>query len=406
VEGLIVSDGAVAGTWPAVAYEQRPWERDLTLASRTARSRHRGPYQAAVPARIAGLPVSLPGQVAAEAEEAAAEIARFDAELGRDLAPFAAVLLRTESAASSKIENLTASARAIAQAEIEPAHRGNAPLIVANERAMSAAIGLAHRIDAEAILTMHEALLGHSDPGIAGRWRQEQVWIGGGDFGPHGALFVPPHSDRVPAAIDDLVAFIDRDDVPVLAHAAVAHAQFETIHPFPDGNGRVGRAIVHAHLRAKGLTRSITVPVSAGLLAETDTYFHALDRYRDGGTTAIIAQFTRAAFAALGNARRLAEELHTLRDQWQERISARRDAVVWRVADLLLRRPVVTAAVIADELGIAPQNTHRSVQRLVAAGVVVEFTGKQRNRMWRAPEVLEALDRFAVRAGRRGRASV
>lgn len=197
--------------------------------------------------------MALPGEVAADAEEAAAEVARFDAELGREIAPFAAVLLRTESAASSKIENLTASARAIAEAEIGPTRSRNAALIVANERAMTAAIALADRMDGEAILALHEALLGHSDPDITGRWREDQVWIGGHDLGPHQALFVPPHPEHVPAAIDDLVAFIDRDDVPVLAHAALAHAKFETIHPFPDGNGRVGRALVHAHLRKQGL---------------------------------------------------------------------------------------------------------------------------------------------------------
>jgi Fic family protein len=180
---------------------------------------------------IARLPVVLPAEILAAADDASAEVARFDAELGHELAPFAAVLLRSESAASSKIENLTASAQAIAEAELT-AHGGrNASLIVANERAMTAAIALAGQIDGDAILAMHSALLERSNPRIAGKWRDEQVWIGGGDLGPHGAQFVPPHPSRVTAAIDDLVAFIDRDDVPVLAHVAVAHAQFETIHP-------------------------------------------------------------------------------------------------------------------------------------------------------------------------------
>lgn len=401
-----MSDQEALSPWPPVAYETRPWKRDASvLASRTARRRHRGPYQAAVPAEIARRPAPLPGQTAVMAEDAAAEVARFDAELGREIALFATVLLRTESAASSKIENLTASARAIAQAELQAAAGRNAALIVANERAMSAAISLAERIDGEAILAMHVALLEQSDPDIAGRWRDDQVWIGGGDLGPHGALFVPPHHDHVPAAIDDLVAFIDRDDVPVLAHAAVAHAQFETIHPFPDGNGRTGRALVHAHLRNKGLTRNVTVPVSAGLLTNADAYFEALDRYREGDLVAIVEQFARAAFAAIANARRLTEEIHAVRAGWQEQITARRDAAAWRIADLLVRRPVVNAAVIASELGIASQNTYRSLKPLLDAGVLVEFTDKRRNQMWRAPDVLEALDRFAARAGRRNRAS-
>lgn len=322
------------GPWPPVEYETRPWEpRETPLASRTQRQRHRGPYQAAVPATIARVPVALPPAVAVVVEDAAAEVARFDAELGREIAPFAAVLLRSESAASSKIENLTASARAIAEAEVLPAGRPNASLIVANERAMTAAITLADRIDADAVLAMHEALLGESEPAIAGRWRELQVWIGGGDAGPHGALFVPPHHDRIPAAIADLISFIERNDVPLLAHAAVAHAQFETIHPFPDGNGRTGRALVHAHLRNKGLTRNVTVPVSAGLLTDRDAYFDALTRYRGGDHVPIVEQFARAAFAAVGNARELAQDLAALRERWQDQIRARRDASAWRIAD-------------------------------------------------------------------------
>ena len=184
--------------------------------------------------------------------------------------------MRSESAASSKIENLTASARAIAQAELTGHAGGNASVIVSNDQAMRAALELAGQIDGHTILQMHDALLGPTQPDIAGRWRDQQVWIGGGHASPHDAMFVPPRHERVPAAIEDLIGFIDRDDVPVLAQAALAHAQFATIHPFPDGNGRTGRALIHAELRKRRLTRNVTVPVSAGLLVDTDACFEAL----------------------------------------------------------------------------------------------------------------------------------
>jgi Fic family protein len=396
---------ATSTAWPALTYESVPWPPADVPASRTARRRYRGPYEAAVVPPIADVAIVLTSETAAVADEAAAEIARFDAELGGELAPFGAVLLRSESAASSKIENLTASARAIAEAELHGYAGRNASMIVANERAMSAAIALADRIDGDAILAMHTALLQRSHPDIAGRWRDQQVWIGGGDLGPHGAAFVPPRHERVPAAIADLAAFIDRDDVPVLAHAALAHAQFETIHPFPDGNGRTGRALVHAHLRTKGLIRNVTVPVSAGLLTDVDGYFAALTRYREGDPIAIIEAFAAAALQAVANGRRLVDDLHAIRQDWQERVRARRDAAAWRIADLLLRHPVVNALLIATEVGLAPQNTYRSLRPLVDANVLVEFTDRKRNQLWRAPEVLDALDRFAARASRRNRSS-
>jgi Fic family protein len=130
-----------------------------------------------------------------------------------------------------------------------------------------------------------------------------------------------------------------------------------------------------------------------------------LTRYRGGDPTSIVEAFGAAAFRAVANGRRLVDDLHTIRQDWQERVRARRDAVAWRVAELLLRFPVVNAALVAAEIGIAPQNTYRSLRPLVDAGVLVEFTDRKRNQLWRAPEVLDALDRFAARAGRRNRSS-
>lgn len=374
---------------------------DVGPVSRSARRRLVEPYDAAIVPTIADATIALPSEVAALVEEAAAEIARFDAELGSEIAPFSAVLLRSESAASSRIENLTASARAIAEAELGARRSGNSPLIVANTRAMTAAIELADRIDGEAILRMHEALLGASAPTIAGKWRDEQVWIGGSNISPHGAPFVPPQANRLVPAIEDLVRYIGRDDVPVLAHAAIAHAQFETIHPFPDGNGRTGRAILHAHLKHKALTRNVTVPISAGLLVDTEAYFAALTAYRAGDPLAIVEQVANASFAAVGHGRALVNELRQVRTTWEEQVAARRDSAVWKVVDVLLRHPVVNAALLAAELGIAPQNTYRLLGPLIDAGVLVEVTDQKRNRLWRAPDVLDALDRFAPRAGRR-----
>ncbi len=375
--------------------------------SRAQQRRHVGHYEAAIVPEIAELDLRLPSETTALAEEAAAGIARFDAEMGHEIAPFAAILLRTESAASSKIENLTASARAIAEAEVSGGHgQHNARLIVANTKAMQAAVDLSDDISPEAILEMHRALLSDSAPDIAGRWRSQQVWIGGSDGGPHGATFVPPHHEHVEPLVNDLVRFIDRDDIPVLAHAAVAHAQFETIHPFPDGNGRVGRGLLHAHVRNKRLARYVTVPVSAGLLSNTDAYFDALTLYREGNPRPIVERLAEASFSALRNGTALVKELREIRDGWDERVKVRRDSRAWAIADVLIRHPVVTAPLLAREFGVPHQNLYRSLEPLVDAGVLVEFSAKKRNRMWRTPEVLAALDRFADRARRRNRGSV
>lgn len=389
--------------WPAITWEERRWTSHIApgQASAGVRRRHSGPYRAAVVPLIAGQTPGLPTDVLAAADEATAEISRFDAELGAEVAPFASVLLRSESASSSRIENLTAGARAIALAELGSTERRNATEIAGNVAAMRAALDLADQLDAQAIIAMHAALLHRVEPRIVGRWRTEQVWIGGTGFGPHQASFVPPHHEHVPELIDDLVRFIRRDDLPVLVQAAVAHAQFETIHPFPDGNGRTGRALTHAMLRGRGLTRNVTVPVSAGLLADTAAYFDSLTAYRDGDPAQIVARLAAAWFLAVANGRQLIADLRAIRADWETRIRARRGATAWRLADLLLRQPVVDAATVATQLGLAPQNAQRAIAPLVAAGVLREFTGFKRNRMWQATEVLSALDDFAARAGPR-----
>lgn len=394
VGGVAVGYETLTWGMPADASYQR---RDLRAARRQS-----GQYQAAIPAEIANLTVGLPSHVLADAEEASQEIARFDTELGGEIAPFASVLLRTESAASSKIENLTASARAIAEAEtLGNAKRRNASMIVANTKAMQAAIDLSDQISGDAILAMHDALMRESDPSVAGKWRTEQVWIGGGNFGPHGADFIAPQQDRVPAAIEDLVRFAKRTDIATLPHIAIAHAQFETIHPFPDGNGRTGRALIQSMLRNKRLTRQVTVPVSAGLLTDTASYFQALTAYREGDPAPIVERLSEASMLAVINGRQLVADLQTIRAQWAAKITARRSSAVHRVADLLIKRPVINAQLISDQLGIAINNVYRYVDPLVEAGIITPFTDQARNRAWQARQVLGALDAFAERAGRR-----
>lgn len=385
----------------SLTYENVRWEpQGVRYAS--AAPRKYGTYHPAVPAKIADLVLDLPPSVSAEAESAGREITRFDAELGGEIAPFAAVLLRSESAASSEIENLSASARAIAEAELPGGRSGrNAEMIVANTAAMRAAVALSDTVDAGAILAMHRALMANEPRHTPGEFRTEPVWIGGGST-PIGATFVGPRHELVPGAIGDLIAFAQRADFPTLAQVAVAHAQFETIHPFTDGNGRTGRALVQAMLRNKGLTRRVTVPLSAGLLADTDSYFAALTAYRDGDAAPIIERFSQASVLAIANGRQLVVEIRGIRESWNDVITARSDSAVWKVADLLTRRPVVNAALLAQELGIESTNAHRYLSPLTDAGILIGTTSGPRNRVWRSPEVLAALDAFANRSGRRG----
>jgi Fic family protein len=397
-------DKSAPSEWPALGQEQREWisrfnTDDLTRAQR---ERIRLPYSAAITTPMAGLRIDVPSDLAADADEATQLLTRFDAEVGPAGLPFASILLRTESASSSEIEHLTSGARAIAEAELGERDTGNAAQIVRNVRSMEAALTLADNIDGQSIIEMQTALLGSFAPELTGGWRNEQVWIGGGSLSPHLADFVPPHHERVAQAMDDLVAFIARLDIPTLAQVAIAHAQFETIHPFPDGNGRTGRAVVQAMLRHAEVTKNITVPVSAGLLHDVDGYYDALDSYRRGDFRPIIAAFARAAGYAVTNGRQLVRDIAGIEAEWEEKmVGLRSDATARRVAMLAIAHPVLNYETVTQELSIAPTTTFRALETLTDRGVLRAANSQRRNRIWLAEPVLNSLDDFAARAGRR-----
>ncbi len=296
---------------------------------------------------------------------------------------------------------LTASARAIFSADLGVRTGRNAEQIAANTRMLESAIVLADDFSASTILQMHRVLLESQTVHTPGQWRDEAVWVGRQADSPVGADYVAPHHSRIPALIDDLVAFAAREDLSAIVHLSLVHAQFETIHPFTDGNGRTGRALAQAMLRHAGVTRNLAIPVSAGLLADVEGYHRALTAYRAGDVEPIVLAFADAIARAVANTRALVSQLDLIRAQWENRLHVRRDSHAWRLLDVVLRRPVVSAAVAATELGIQQPNVYPPLRALSEAGIL---TSKREHRLgpfWRADEVLAAVDAFAERAGRR-----
>lgn len=396
-----------AGVTTAVTYEPLTWRLPTHLEGRvdivTVTRLERTPYQAAIPARIAGInPLSLldVGTVR-EATAAEGAITAFANEVAQLPVPMPAVLLRTESASSSQIEHLTANARNLAMASLGMSTHQHANLVANNVTAMRESLAIEGPVSSASILAIHQALLGKSDPHIAGVWRDGPVWIGRPDISPHGATFVPPAFTRVPDYMADLVAFIaSHQEAPLIA-AALAHAQFETIHPFTDGNGRTGRALVHAMLRDSQVARLATVPMSAGLLGDTASYFAALTAYRDGDANPVVSAFAQAAQRAIVNGRILCAATIDLRASWHNHINARSDSIAWRLADHLFAQPVISAEYVETTLEVSRTGAYNAIEVLESAGVVHQPTKDRRNRLWQAPAVLDIMDQFATRASRR-----
>jgi Fic family protein len=206
--------------------------------------------------------------------------------------------------------------------------------------------------------------------------------------------------------VEDLLRFCNRTDLDPLAQAAIAHAQFETIHPFADGNGRTGRALVHVLLRRRGLARSTVVPVSTVLLANIDGYFAGLADYQTGRLDPWLARFAAATSLAASAGQRLAAELAETREAWGETARPRRGSAGSVIIERLLQQPVLDIDVLRRIVpGVAEKNLYRAVDRLVDAEVLTELSGGGRNRVWAALDVLDLLERFESSLGRRRLAS-
>lgn len=390
-----------SAAWPALAWEPHTWRSSAAWGVKADQRAGVVRYGAAVPAFISEATPVLSHDTSAAARVAEHELGRLDAELGSRIGAFAPVLLRSEAASSSQIEDLTASARAIFSAELGAKTGDNAQQIWANTRSLEAAIALAHDLSPDSILEMHRVLMESQPRHSPGKWRQEAVWIGTSAESPVGAEFVAPHHSRVPGLIDDLVAFCAREDVAPFVGMALAHAQFETVHPFTDGNGRTGRALVQALLRRSGVTRNFALPVSAGLLANVEGYHAALTSYRAGDIEPIVMAFSEAAARAVRNTRTLVAELEGVHASWRSRLRVRSNSKAWPLLDVLVRRPVLTAALAAQELGIQHPNVYPALHALTDAGIVKSKNEHRLGPFWRADEVLAAVDAFAARAGRR-----
>ncbi|WDM44510.1 Fic family protein [Microbacterium luteolum] len=395
----------------AVSQETLRWTpRAPEMYSRAEVERQTGAYAATITAAIAEWRPQVSAEDAADIEDATRRLVAFDDHAQRRLGmgspvlgPMAAILLRTESASSSQIEQLTTSAKQLALAEIDEGGKSNALTVIGNVRAMEAALALSTDITEGSILQMHAALLRHQagSEQDAGQYRQEQVWIGAGSAGPRLAEFVAPRPSLIPAAMADLIRFIRRQDLSVLVQVAVAHAQFETIHPFVDGNGRTGRALAQSILRNKGLVGSTAVPISAGLLRDTGRYFAALTSFRAGDAGPIIREFAAASRIAATTGVQLVDDLVAELEESRARMQGlRADAAAWSLLPALVGQPAVNTPYLVDTLGFGEMAALRALDALAERGVLVETTGKGRNRVWQHQGILRVLDGYAAQIRR------
>jgi Fic family protein len=368
-------------------------------------------YEAYVPDLLRGRPIRLDGDVAADVADAEAALARFDARASvlADTEALARLLLRAESVASSRIEGLEVGARRLLRAEAAAALGDDVTDVTANEvlgniAAMTWVLGVVDEggdITVECLLEGHRRLLdGTRLAAHGGKVREEQNWIGGSSYNPCSASFVPPPPEYVADLLDDLCRFCNHDDLPAIVQAALAHAQFETIHPFVDGNGRIGRALIHLVLRRRGLAGRVLPPISLILATWSRDYVAGLTatRYRGKSTSDAagvgmnqwIGLFAAACRRAIDDAGLFEARVAQLQAGWRERIGrSRADSA----ADLLVRAlpgaPIVTVPAAAALIGRSFQATNQAIGRLIDAGILQQVNVGRRNRAFEAAELID-----------------
>ncbi|MFT4036248.1 MAG: Fic family protein [Patulibacter sp.] len=371
-------------------------------------------YQAYVPDPLCGRRWRFAGDVAADVADAEQALARLDAS-ARSLTSseaLARLLLRAESVSSSRIEGLQIGGRRLLHAQAAAA-AGQAPTdvsateIIANIDAMAFAcdqVEAGTQITLSTLLQTHRLLLaGTRLASHAGVVRIEQNWIGGSAYNPCNASFIPPPPDRLPALLDDLVAFINDDHLPPVAQAAISHAQFETLHPFADGNGRTGRALIHMVLRRRGLCRQTLAPISLVLATRADEYVDGLSATRtapqssgavmDDAWDNWIGTFAAATVRAVGDARAFQTTVERIQARWREQLPGlRADATASLLIDQLAAAPVLSVETAARLTSRSKQAANEALRVLTEAGIVKQTTSGQRNRIFEAPALISAFN--------------
>jgi Fic family protein len=385
----------------------RVWAYDPTIDA-PAKYRRACKYDAFIPVKLAELSLSLEAKIAGVVSEAEAAIRQLNESARPALAPLARLLLRTESMASSKIEGVQTGVRELARAEakVEAGRKASATAleVLANVDAMQLAMDettAVNRFGVRETVAIHRRLMERdiNAKRIAGQIRTSQNWIGGNDYNPCGADFVPPPPEEVQGLLDDLCDAINDDRLPPIVQAAIVHAQFETVHPFADGNGRTGRALVHVVLKRRRVAPAYVPPISIVLAADRDRYIEGLTRFRGERVSDWIEQFAAAARSAARLAGAYLREVEQLSAAWGAKLSARptpprADAAAWAVIDILPGYPVISAPVAAAVTGRSKPQVYEAVEQLEAAGVLTPLSASRRNRGWEPIGLLDLLERL------------
>ncbi len=393
-------------------YLDRFWQPDGSGMNKAERMG--GPYHPYLPDTLADYePMLTPSCAKAitDAQEALSKLELSGSLV--DTEPLARMLLRAEAVSSSRIEGLEMPAGKLLEYEeldrLGVEHRldgtevqilGNLHMLARGLESMKAG----EPVTIEDICELNRALMaGTRLESRGGIIRTEQNWIGGNRVNPVGAAYVPPEPAAVPDLMNDLVAFINQSELPPVAVAAVAHAQLETIHPFADGNGRAGRALVHLVLKKGGAARVTIPPVSLLLATDRERYIANLSAFRFAGSSeedrseAVnnwIEYFARVTCEACMRAAEFEATLLSIKETWRGKTGFRARSAGSQLLDILLGTPVISIKTAQDLTGKSYPAARSAVNDLVGAGVLKQKSKNRKSGIYVAEDIVEAFNSY------------
>jgi Fic family protein len=355
--------------------------------------------EAVDPPLIADWDPALSAATVRSTERAAGAILRFGDRSAGPAEVIARLLLRTEGLASSAIEGLRATAADVAFAAATQQDQSIAAWVADNLAVLAQALSTPAPLEPEVVLDWHTRLMEHS-PNIAdhhiGAWRDVLGWVGGQN--PKLAAHVAPPAETISQLMADLVAFSNRGDLDPITQAAIAHAQFETIHPFADGNGRIGRVLIGWIVKTR-LGIAVPPPVSLQIARDIGGYQAGLTLYRDGMVEPWVRWFAEAMERSAEDSSLVMGLIENIQAAWREQAKdLRSDSAGRRFVEHLASTPVVSAAMAAKALGVSNQAARLGLESLAARGILNELartsatTGRP-TRWWAAEPLLDVIGR-------------
>ena len=379
--------------WPSGSYVSAIWPATSGVQYRPAYL-----YKPWVPPFIATATPFAVGNALVALTEAESQMERLSSSY-RGSGSIADAFVRIEALSSSRIEGLNLNHRSLALALAQVGGASSVAQAVAhNVTAMNKTLELSaeESFSVEMIQEIHAALcVGTQLEEIAGDIRTTQNWIGKGQNGPRPNDYVPPPPEQVQGLLEDLCVFANRKDLPVVFQVAVTHAQFELIHPFADGNGRVGRCLIQAGLVRRLGPDIAHPPISSVLAADTEGYISSLQVYRRGDLNRYIETFSRATIASVGHVYSLTNAFDSLQQQWLQTLdNPRSGSLVRKAVALLPGSPVVDGNRMSSLLNVDVSQAIRTLNTLSEVGILSQATSGKRNRIWLAGEILQILDTY------------